>query len=347
MPVAHSLWYREAMLKSAAATLCALPLLIGLSMAACGGEDAKPDTDDSGDERDAGRRPDASRDAGRPDTGNGQTVPDAAPPRPDAGPSSVNLEALAGRYLMRWDVLGTAKSNFLGGEMRIRSRLSTLVVAELKVEGNKLVSEERVCTQIAAQKCESICDTARTVVDPRTIEDFLKKKKQTREFTVSGDGTFTAERSVAQLGYDDEDLDGEVPTSSDDERVWDVEAGDPREGFLTSITVKALGLGPTCQAFGTQKYVSSFSGKLGGSDDAPTLPTIMALDLLDSAAATLGSSDATCNEQAMMAESPIDEANARMVRYGDDLSEDAFWACPADSVFNEKMPGSEPALDAP
>lgn len=316
----------------------ALSLCIALTLGACGDDSPSTGGDQEADAKvasDAGTRSDASSgDAGKPDSGSKPASDAGAPSDDGGGASSATLDALAGRYLMRWDVLGTASSNFLGGEMKVRSRLSTLVVAELSVEGGKLMSKERVCTQVAEQKCESICDTASTVVDPRTIKDFLLKKYQAREFTLSSDGTLTAERAVAQLGYDDTDLDTAAPTSSDDKRVWDVISGSPREGFLTKVSISSLGLTVACNVYGTQKFVTTFSGKLGGTDDAPELPATMTLDLLDSDAQRLGADMDTCANQE--ADSPVDSQNARMVRYDADPS-DAFWDCPADSVFDSMM----------
>ncbi|MET0286012.1 MAG: hypothetical protein ABW352_16130 [Polyangiales bacterium] len=334
------------MLKSAA-TLRALPLLLGLSMAACG-EDSKPsdDTDDTGEERDAGRRPDASRDAGRPDTGSGPTVPEASIDN-DASSGNEKLDALKGRYVMRWDVVGTATSTspLSGGPLAIRSRLSTLVIAELSVDGDKLVSTERICTQVAQQKCKDGCTSATTTVDTRTI-GILKTKNQKREFTLDGD-TLTGEYSIAQLGYDDEDLDTPAPTSNTDERVWNIDSSTPaREGFLTKVSVTLTGvpLPIACNAFGTQKFVSKFTATVG-DEGALTFSGDNNLDLEPSEAPALGSDVQACDDQASMAKTPIEKSTARMARYGDDLSDEAFWACPAESVFNSELPPTEPNLD--
>ncbi|HEX5658144.1 MAG TPA: hypothetical protein VFX59_13160, partial [Polyangiales bacterium] len=244
-----------------------LLLALTLALTACGGEDGPSDTDGTSDaEKDAG---DTKRDSSRPDAGTpikddgGPTVPNKS----DASSDDPKLNALAGRYLMRWDVLGTATSPNPLGELKIRSRLSTLVVAELAVKDGRLVSTERICTQVAAQKClENTCSKANTTVDERTINNFLLKRTQERAWSLAADGTVTGAESTALLGYDDEDPNASLPTENTDERVWDVDTSNSvNEGFLTRISV-TLGIPINCTAYGTQKYVSILKGKLDGSE---------------------------------------------------------------------------------
>ncbi len=326
----------------------ALPLCLGLSLAACGddsgGGEPEPTKDAGNNKTDSGTRNDAST----PRDDGGPTIPDSG--QRDASSGDPKLDALAGRYMMRWDVVGTASSKTpLGDPLTIRSRLSTLVIAELSVRDGKLMSNERVCTQVADQKCKEGCTKATTVVDSRTINNFLIKKNQTREFTLGGD-TLTAGHSVAQLGYDDADLETAAPTSNSDQRVWDVDPSTPaREGFLTKISATVTtplgGVPYFCDAFGTQKFVSTFSATLGSDGKLSFEPDNLNLD--GSQAPVLGSSDPNCDSQAMMAMTPIDKHDAYMVRYGDDLSADVFWACPSNSEFDKALPPTEPNLDGP
>ncbi|HEX5656967.1 MAG TPA: hypothetical protein VFX59_07215, partial [Polyangiales bacterium] len=215
-------------------------------------------------------------------------------------------------------------------------------VAELAVEGGKLVSTERVCTQIAAQKCLKTCSKATTTVDPRTINQFLLKKTQKRDWTLAADGTLSGSYSVAQLGYDDEDLDVAPPDSSSDDRVWNVDTSDEvREGFLTRVNVTASPLPEVkCTAYGTQKFATALKGKFDGSEASAVS---LELDLTGSDAKTLGFKETVCDSQAAGAESPVDKQSAQIVRY-EELEGDAFWACPEVSVFNAKLPGAEPEL---
>jgi hypothetical protein len=313
--------------------LCALPLCLGLSLAACGDDDKSTDDGQTDQTGPTGKVDAGGLDGSVPDGSarDGAATPDAS------APANAALDGLAGRYLMRWDTVGTASSEFASVQVQIRSRLSTLLVAELKVTDGKLTSVERVCTQTAAQTCSKNCDGASTVIDPRVISDFLPTRQQSREFTLSADGTFTAGRSVAQLGYDDPNPDAAEPTAPDDPRIWDVIPGGDREGFLSKVTVSAFGIPFECQTYGTQKFVTSFAGKLGGSVSAPQIPQ-MELDLGDSNALVLGSDNPACASQKV--DVPVDIKNARMVRYGDALAEDAFWKCPEPSVFDAMLPGT-------
>jgi hypothetical protein len=301
--------------------------MLGLMLALAGCGDEESPTPDDPD------KADASKDAGR----DGRVSERDTGPK-DAGPADPKLEPLAGRYLLRLDTLGTAMSpSPLGGSLRIRSRVSNLIVAELSVEGDHLVGKERVCTQAVEQRCDEGCATASTVVDSRTISGFLLKQFQQREYTLSGDGTFTGGRSVATLGYTG-DVDAPSPSSPDDKRIWDVDPSTPLlEGFLTKLklTVQGVPIGVECLAYGTQKFVSAFSGKLGGTGSAPEFPE-MPVDLDGSEANALGASSMACNSDGV--ETPIDESNARMVRYGDELSDDAFWNCPTAAVFDKELP---------
>lgn len=329
---------------------CLIVAVVGLATMGCGGEDAPVDPPADGTDEDDARG--SITDAGRVDAGvntaaqkpndAGAKIPDAQRPSAEAGSGNKKLDALAGRYLMRLDVLGTATSpSPLGGEVAIRSRVSTLIVAELAVDGDQLSGTERVCTQVIAQKCEKQCTSASTSVDSRVVSGFLLQRQQHRTYTLAEDGTFRGERSIAQLGYDDTNEDAAAPTSPDDKRLWDVVPGnDIGEGLLSKLSV-TLGLTISCDAYGTQKFASSFSGKLGGSDGAPTIPE-MTLALDGSEGTRLGSSSPACDAQEVS--SPVEIANARMVRYGDDMNDDAFWNCPAPSVFDQQLPPTEPNL---
>lgn len=307
--------------------LKALPLVLGLTLVgtACGDEESPTPNDPV---EDASKPKDAGRDARN-------TVADTGPK--DAGPPDTTLEPLAGRYLIRFDTLGTATSPApapLTGDIAIRSRVSNLIVTELTVEGDHLVGKERLCTQAIEQRCEELCSTAVTTVDSRTVKNFLLKQFQQRNYTVDGD-SLKAEQSVATLGYTDEDVDNAAPTSSDDDRVWDVDDSKPvREGYLTQlkVTLSGIPLPLTCAAYGTQKFVSAFSGTVNGDQ---LEFGAMNLVLEDSEAHVLGANPASCSAEG--AESPVDVRNARMVRYGEDMSEDAFWNCPTQAVFDAQL----------
>jgi hypothetical protein len=313
----------------------ALPLLAGLTLVACGGDDGDSGSDDT-NKPDASKKPDGGKDAGK-DAG-GPTVPDTGA-KGDASSGNPKLDALAGRYLIRMDVLGIASSpGPLTGEIKIASRVSTMVVAELSVDGDHLTANERVCTQDVKQECRDLCTNASTTVDQRVIDNFLLKRNQHRKYTLAEDGTFSGEQSAAQLGYDDPDESAHAPTDPGDERIWDVDSSnDVREGFMTKLSV-TLGVTVNCDAYAVQKYITSFSGTLGGTDDKPEIPQ-MDLVLDGAEGNALGSSSTACNTK--NASSPVMSANVRMVRYGDDLSDSEFWGCPSVDTFDEKMPPSD------
>ncbi|MDB4972112.1 MAG: hypothetical protein JWN48_453, partial [Myxococcaceae bacterium] len=195
--------------RAPAATLAlTVGLLGGLG---CGGDDASAP--------EPAPKPDAAVDAGKPDA-KVSSVPDTGTkPARDADVSSGNpaLDALAGRYLMRWDTFGTGVTGIGPVTISIRSRVSFLFVTELSVEGDHLKATERLCNQTAKQKCLMGCETATTVVDQRVVDNFLHKTVFSREYTLGSDGkALTAGESIAALGYDGT---GDLPTSSSDSKV--------------------------------------------------------------------------------------------------------------------------------
>ncbi|MDB4975809.1 MAG: hypothetical protein JWN48_4150, partial [Myxococcaceae bacterium] len=278
------------------------------------------------------------------------SVPDTGTkPARDADVSSSNpaLDAIAGRYLMRWDTFGTANSGIGPLKVAIRSRVSLLFVTELVVEGDHLKATERLCNQTAKQKCEpQSCDSSSTVVDPRVIEGFLHKTTFTRDYVLGGDGrAITGGESTATLGYDGA---GSIPTSSSDSKVWDVIPDkSPREGMLTSIKIVNVGNlgGPPimCDVYGVQKFVTKFEGTLGGSSAAPTFPNMPLIFTPETAAGRLGSTNAACDAAG---DSPLDKATVQLVRHGDSDG-DAFWDCYGDDVFEQKIPATaDDVIDA-
>ncbi|MDB4989572.1 MAG: hypothetical protein JWN04_4750 [Myxococcaceae bacterium] len=263
------------------------------------------------------------------------------PPTDGGGVPSTNpaLDAIAGRYLMRWDTFGTGST--LG--VSIRSRVSVLIVTELMVDGDHLTATEQICNQSAKQKCLSGCNTATTTVDKRVIDNFLHQRQFTREYTLGSDGrAITAGLSTAELGYDG---DGPLPTSSSDPSVWDVITDqNPREGMLTSLLVTNVGFGGMikCDVYGVQKFVTKFSGTLGGSASAPTFPSMVLTFTTDTAAGRLGSTNPTCDAAG---DSPLDNSTVQLVRYGD--GDDNFWNCYGDSVFDAQLPATaDSVIDA-
>jgi hypothetical protein len=299
-------------------------LLLGLL--ACGGDPAEEPTEPE---------PDAS--VARPDA----KVPDKPKPKPDAGADvgpapEVMLESLAGKYLLRFDTFGTTTAPSL----RIKSRASQLWVVELSVDGDKLKSTERLCTQVSKQTCEMGCTGAETVIDPKVITDFMQERTFERTYTLDEDGTFTGERSTVLLGYDDP-ADGPIPTkdNKDDPRIWDIEPGSPREGLLTSVTIQGNTLlgNVTCTVFGAQKFVSTFRGVLQGTADKPVFPS-MTLELGGSGGKTLGTTGGLACNGASSAESPVTSAFAHLVRYDEGPALD----CGDLAAFDELLPAEDP-----
>jgi predicted small lipoprotein YifL len=274
------------------------------------------------------------------------TTKDAAPPvavsdagttpvvdaHVEAGVSNSSLAALAGSYLLRFDTYGTSSA----GTLAIRSRVSLLWVTKLTVEGDHLAATERLCTQTTQQACKMGCTSASTVIDPKVISMFLPTRKFARTYTLAGDGTFSGERATALLGYDDP-ANGALPTTSDDVRVWDVVAGSPREGMLTSLDINTGVVDVMCQVYGVQKLVSAFTGTLLGTSPKPTFASLT-LSLDGSDAAALGfEGNPLCNGAAG-ADFPLERAVARIVRY------DAGGAldCSDLSDFDKLLPADAP-----
>ena len=270
-----------------------------LSAAACGGGGAEP--------------PDETKDASTPAPDAKVIVTGAPDAQPDPAPK-VTLDTLAGKYLLRFDSVGTTSS---GTALAVRSRVSLLWLTELKVDGAKLKASERLCTQVTTQMCKTGCATSSTVIDPKVISDFFPKKSFERTYTLGDDGTFTGEAATAPLGYDDSGS-GALPTMPSDSRLWDVLPGGDREGVLTSLTLTGVGVplinNVQCQVYGVQKLVSRFHGTLQGSALKPTIPS-MPLDLSGSDGNTVGfTGDPLCSATSG-ASSPVESGSVRMVRY--------------------------------
>lgn len=296
------------------------------------GDDPADSNDDPSPTVDAGS---GSEDARAPaaDTGT-RPVVDGGTPGPG---DTATLNALAGRYLLRFDNFGTTEA-MPGGlaTFKVRSRVSMLVAAELSVEGGKLVSKERFCDQTVLQRCEEGCTASATVVDPRAISDFLVKRTFTREYTVSG-SSFTAGHSVATLGYDEPGT-GAMPTSGTDSRVWDVVKGDPREGLLTQLTVTLPAPLPaiSCKVYGVQKVDTAFAGAIQGTGASATFPTSEIVpDLSKSDGVTLGADNSLCSAQDVS--SPLEKYNLRILRVGNAGGD--TWSCPPTAEFDTKLPG--------
>jgi len=305
-------------------SIVAVALLAGLT--ACG-DDAPAEPEDTKPEVDAGTI--TKEDARVTDTG---TKPvDTGTATPD---EQTTLTALSGRYLLRFDNFGTATSS----GFTIRSRVSVLVAAELAVDGAQLTAKERVCNQTVLQECVNGCQASTTVVDSKAVSDFLLKRTFARAYTVDG-ADFSAGKAVFALGYDDP-ADGNAPDSSSDARVWDVIKGDPREGLLTKVTVTAAPLPPiSCNVYGTQKFVSQFSGVLSNSGASTSFPTGALEPNLDgSDAKSLGADVALCAPQGEPT-STDESSTVRFSRVGELLGKGETWACPPVSDFDSKLPG--------
>ena len=296
------------------------------SAVACGGSDGGSDAP-----------PEPTHDAATPvastDAGSDPVVDAAVDARVDSGGgAAVSLDALAGNYLLRFDTYGTSSAATLA----IRSRVSLLWVTKLTVEGDHLAATERLCTQTTQQVCKIGCTTASTVVDPKVIATFLPPRKFARTYTLAADGTFSGQRATALLGYDDP-ADGALPTTTGDMRAWDVIAGNPHEGMLTSLSINTGVVDIMCQVYGVQKLVSAFTGRLMGVSPKPTFGTL-ALMLDGSDAAALGFEGNPLCSGAAGADFPLERAVARIVRY------DAGGAldCSDLSDFDKLLPADAP-----
>jgi hypothetical protein len=297
-----------------------------------------------GDDPADGDKPSPTVDAGAqdartvaPDTGTDSGTKPVVDSGPPSASDTATLNALAGRYLLRFDNFGTTEASPGGlANFKVRSRVSMLVTAELTVDGGKLVATERFCDQTVLQRCEEGCTASTTVVDAKALSDFLVKRTFAREYTVSGT-SFTAGHSVATLGYDETGT-GAMPTSGTDTRVWDVVKGDPREGLLTQLTVTLPSPLPaiSCKVYGVQKVDTAFAGTLQGTGASASFPTAAIVpDLSNSDGVTLGADNTLCSAQDVS--SPLEKYNLRILRVGNAGGD--TWSCPASSEFDTKLPG--------
>ncbi len=293
-----------------------------------GKRDARVTLPDSGAHQDAGADLDAEGTAGA-DAGDDAELG-------ISGAAQARRAALSGRYLMRFDTFSSASYGSGFTALELHSRTSLLLIAELAMNESGLDATERVCNQLFEHACRKGCTSATSVLDQAVIDDFLLTRFFTRGYQLDENGTITGAASTIRLGYDD-DAGGAVPTRTSDARVWDVVSGGVREGFLTQLTVNTALGAVSCSMYGAADFRATFQGTLDDSAGAPAFPEMTpALD--GSNAVVLGASSSTCSTQQQQGPDAVEHASVRLARYGDALSDQAFWSCPSQSVFDQMLP---------
>lgn len=197
------------------------------------------------------------------------------PPETDAGDDDEPMETtdpenplagLTGRYLMRMDMYSTAQVKEALSTLRMRSRVSNLLVAEVSLgdsEG-RLVSRETLCDQTYAHACEEGCTSWETSLDPGLSAEFFAERNWTRELELDADArTLKGGELTMALGFDEVDGESALPSSTSDARVWMLESdGQERSGVVTQLLGSVPPLSFDCFVSTVARFVTTFSGPL-------------------------------------------------------------------------------------
>ena len=228
-----------------------------------GDEDMPPEGPAKIPVRDGGARPagNGMRDSG----GGGSQPPPANEPGPPAPPPDSPLAAYAGTYLMRMDMFSQVESKVLTTTLRLKNHVSNLLLADVRVEGDRLISQETLCHQTYTHNCESGCsDGWRTTPDAK-LPAFFTHANTERAYVVDG-SMLRAEQAVVALGFDDPPVsaDTSVPTDLSDSRLWKLEPSDPkRVGLRTRLQTQVSIAKFDCVVSAVQLFATTFEGAVG------------------------------------------------------------------------------------
>ncbi|MDB4972113.1 MAG: hypothetical protein JWN48_454 [Myxococcaceae bacterium] len=201
-------------------------------------------------------------DASRPAT----EAPDGGQPPSVVSDPGNPLAVLQGSYLMRVEVYSTASASKLGNTLTLKSRVSNLMVAAVRLKSDgTLGAHETLCTQSYTHECVSNCSNWTTTVDPELPKHCVSRAVD-RDYVVSASGALRVAPSVIAIGFDEQDGISALPTDPSDPRVWHMGAPDEeRYGVNTHLTATLGSLATvplSCYVGTVQRFSTAFSGQL-------------------------------------------------------------------------------------
>lgn len=226
--------------------------------------------DDDVEDDDTADDDEPPRDARVPAEGGGRTNDAGAPGRRDSsmsGPSGSGLDALAGTYLMRMDMyssVATTRTPML----RLKNRVSNLMMVDLRVDDGKLVASEWMCDQSYAHSCESSnCKSWKTQLNSMVRSGYFgdPERAVTRSLSFDPESReLKGERASIPLGYDEKEGEQAVPSTRDDARVWKI--GSEGRGMFSlmtaSVQIAVSAQEVACEVENAQRFTTVFAGKL-------------------------------------------------------------------------------------
>lgn len=252
------------------------------------------------------------------------------------------LQRLAGRYLMRMDMLSTVSVPQVTGPVKTSNRISHLSVVELARDGETIVANERLCHQTYQHRClENSCTSVTTTMSPRVVDQLLGVPLTKRVFTFKGND-FSTDMPTQYLGFDAK-TNPALPTSNTDQRVWDTVSGGQREGLLLSLTARASLISISCDTYNVQSFAARFSGTALGSDGFPSLLNKTFTLKTTTEATTLASNSRDCQPGKDNATSQVGNETVRFAAVApEEFAGDLFWRCPDVSAWDKRLAAPAP-----
>ena len=308
-----------------------------------GGAEEKPAGPAKIPGRDGGARPSGSamRDGG---AASGDPPDSPNEPGPPAPPPDSPLASYVGTYLMRMDMFSQVESKVVTTTLRLKNRVSNLLLAEVRVEGDRLISQETLCHQTYTHNCESGCtDGWRTTPDAK-LPAFFPHASTARAYVLDG-STLRAEQAVVALGFDDDEVSAStsVPTELSDARLWKLEPSDPkRVGLRTRLQTQVSVARFDCVVSAVQLFATSFEGAVGeaaspleGVSFALATPAMPGASLAAEGEPSSYCNQKTLGEQAASGGKPGEQ----LVRFSKIESRDT---CPDVAMFEQALPARAP-----
>lgn len=252
------------------------------------------------------------------------------------------LAPYQGTYLMRMDLFSTVGLGDLAPDLNVRSRISNLLLAEVRLEGDQLVSHETLCHQTFTNVC-GLCSNGFHVTPDENLFRFYPRASSERALRVS-DGALTAGVASLAVGFDAENVDAQtaLPTTASDERLWPLSASDrSRVGFRARVRTEAATVKLDCVVTAAQRFTSSFRGAVGKDADSPLEGAAFTLDTNATRLSVLGvegTPEGLCDAELLggLPLPPRDEQRVRFARV------DPTDRCPPISVFETKLSARAP-----
>jgi hypothetical protein len=158
-------------------------------------------------------------------------------------------------------------------KFHVDNRVSNLMLFNLRVDGEKLIADEKMCDQVYQHLCGPGCGSWVTVLDKALRTSFFPETTIEREYRLDGD-TLLATEATMPLGFSAEGASPTtpLPTSASDPKVWKLDgvaASNPdpnRVGVLAQIQAKLKTSGAfqqefpfNCTVSTVQRLTTSFS----------------------------------------------------------------------------------------